>query len=208
MKDKVLERLKATIRLFSLAENLDITSEYFRLFESAVPNDVLHTYFLRDFDESSSFIFGGRDRISIDAIVAGSHPNDALEALMPHVAEANTARNIISLNSDMENELEFDQALPDDSQLYPLFEFEGSYILFNETSRGAMRGLIEEVDGAGVIFAPSIEEHLVDLIAGLESGVYFIEDDGDQLVYPSSWVSRKMVRAGKARMDRYGDIEE
>ena len=53
-------------------------------------------------------------------------------------------------------------------------------------------------------FAPSILDHIDDLIEGLKDKVYKVIDGA--LVYSSTWWQRQKVRSGKSVMDEYGDI--
>ncbi|KJG36574.1 hypothetical protein UA32_16360 [Photobacterium angustum] len=87
--------------------------------------------------------------------------------------------------------------------ILPLFMASGGYnILLNLGGKQPGELLAVSQDYYFSVLAPSIEDHLSDLIEGLKSGVYQIEDEGyKQVIYPMSWGARNMVRSGEYYMD-------
>ena len=110
----------------------------------------------------------------------------------------------IYLEDRLNKPLENSDVISNLKNYMPLLSFQGDYIVvdLNENNYGS---LITIVDGhLGSFLAPSIMEHLSDLICGLDEGVYLIDDE--DIVYPSAWYKRCLVRLGKAKMDKYGDL--
>lgn len=83
----------------------------------------------------------------------------------------------------------------DISAWIPLFNFQGDYIVadLNANLDGV---LIIVVDGyIASHLAPSVIEHIDDLIEGLESDIYTIGDS--DIVFPTTWYLRKRMQAGE-----------
>lgn len=90
--------------------------------------------------------------------------------------------------------------------MLPLFEFESNFIIYNLETDSAFDGLIFiSQEGFGSMLAPDLLSYIDDLIDGLESDIYFINDEGSP-VFPSSWHYKKKLKAGLVSMDEYGEI--
>ncbi|MCG3866108.1 MULTISPECIES: hypothetical protein [unclassified Photobacterium] len=96
-----------------------------------------------------------------------------------------------------------DDEINDLRLILPLFMASGGYnIVLNLGGKQPGELLAVAQDYYFSVLAPSIEEHLSDLIGGLKSGAYQIGDEGyKQVVYPMSWGARSMVRSGEYFMD-------
>ena len=90
------------------------------------------------------------------------------------------------------------------SRMLPLFEFNGEFMFYHHSFHEPLRGLVSELEGHASVVAPSLVEHINDLLAGLKEGVYLC--DAEEIVYPSSWHYRKKLRQGLVEMDEYGEI--
>ena len=109
----------------------------------------------------------------------------------------------IYFEDSIDDELEIPDAIKDISVLFPLFKFQGDYIVVDMRD-SSFGNLVTIIDGhIASILAPSIKDHLVDLLEGINEGHYNVMDD--EVIYPSSWHLRKKVRLGKLRMDEYGE---
>ena len=54
--------------------------------------------------------------------------------------------------------------------------------------------------------APSLVEHLEDLLDGLKTGDYFFK--GNEIIFPGCWCDRVKLRSKKAMMDEYGRVHD
>ena len=90
------------------------------------------------------------------------------------------------------------------AKYFPLFSFQGDYIVVNLDPSSVGELVVITYGHLGSILAPSVVEHLDDLVGGLKSGHYKVIDD--DIIYPSSWYQRKKVRSGEFEMDDDGEI--
>lgn len=156
-------------------------------------------------EELVSSLFGGREVVKIDEIIEGRHHNAAFEGGAQDLIPCQHSIESVTMEDDRDSHFEDNVEISSLANIYPFFEYEGSYIFHLKSSDKRMNGLIGEVDTIGSYFAPSIEHHLKDLHRGLESGKYPIIDD--ELIYPSAWHNREKLHAGLVLMDEYGDIQ-
>ena len=85
--------------------------------------------------------------------------------------------------------------------LMPLCEFQGDYIVVDLDSI-TFGALIVIVNGyEGNYLAPSLLDHINDLIEGLESDIYAIGSYG--IIYPTTWYLRKKMRSGEQINPRF-----
>ena len=68
----------------------------------------------------------------------------------------------------------------------------------------ASKGVVGETDSIGVFLAPSLSEHVSDLLRGLESNTYLF--DGSRIVFPQAWCDRVGLRDGRLQMDEFGGV--
>jgi hypothetical protein len=92
------------------------------------------------------------------------------------------------------------------SSFLPVFSFQGDYIVANLTQDKSGELLVITDGYEAVILAPSIKEHLDDLLLGLKSGRYHFVDG--EIIYPSSWYLRKKVVRGEIEIDQEGELIE
>lgn len=92
-----------------------------------------------------------------------------------------------------DDELVDPEVIDDVSKIFPLFKFQGDYIVV-DMRPNYFGSLLTIVDGhICSFFAPSICDHIVDLTEGLREEVYEFIDD--EIVYPTSWYQRKKARS-------------
>lgn len=74
-------------------------------------------------------------------------------------------------------------------------QFQGEYIVVDLeiTNFGGLVVISE--DYVGTYLAPSVLDHINDLIEGLESDIYTIGPYG--IIYPTTWFLRKKMRTGE-----------
>lgn len=90
------------------------------------------------------------------------------------------------------------------SGILPLFRFQGDFIVINLDAESFGELLIISHGHLANILAPNLSAHILDLMEGLESGIY-MERDGD-LIYPPVWEDRQALREGRLVMDKYGEV--
>lgn len=89
----------------------------------------------------------------------------------------------------------------------PLFSFNGDYILYGLSKESGFAGLLSSpIEFPGVMIAPSLLDHVDDLLDGLRSKRYFYNHEEEALIYPTSWFYRKKLKDGKVKMNEYGEI--
>ena len=103
-----------------------------------------------------------------------------------------------SLYSDMDQKI----FINDVSNWLPLFQYQGDYIIVDLS--GINSGALINVVGGYIAthLAPSVMEHLDDLIDGIDEDIYKIDEDGI-IAYPSIWYLRKKMRAGELMDPRF-----
>lgn len=112
-----------------------------------------------------------------------------------------------SLEYGFDGELEDAVLVKNVTSLIPLLCFEDHYILYSLGDACVPKGLLYiSNEGFGSMVAPTILEHLEDLLKGVQSGLYFVGSDG--LVFPHNWFNRIKLRNGEVTMDEYGQIVE
>ncbi len=112
-----------------------------------------------------------------------------------------------SLEYDFNGELEQPLEITNVRSLVPILFFEGEFILFSTGSGGLPEGLMSvSSDGFSSMIAPSISEHIDDLILGIQTGIYRVEEDG--VIFPHNWFDRVRLKHGEIKMDEYGGIIE
>ncbi len=118
-----------------------------------------------------------------------------------------TEDEAICLHETLDGTLDEPQELRDISTFFPLFQFQGNYIVcdLSEANRNAL--LYIDNGYVASFMAPDIDEHIDDLRDGLRDGSYWVDEDGEP-VYPGSWHQRKGVRSGNLEMDEYGEVKE
>ncbi|MFL0806492.1 MAG: hypothetical protein K6L60_04300 [Oceanobacter sp.] len=111
------------------------------------------------------------------------------------------------LEYDFDGGLEPPLVIKDVKSLIPILFFEGEFILYSMGEGGLPKGLMSvSSEGFGSMIAPSISEHIDDLISGVQEGIYPVGEDG--VVFPHNWFDRIRLRNGKIQMNEYGEIIE
>jgi hypothetical protein len=112
----------------------------------------------------------------------------------------------IYLEDQLDMQLDESEIISNLENYMPLFRFQGDYIVL-DLSKNSYGSLLTIVDGhLASYLAPSISQHISDLIDGLDQGVYKVVDE--DIVYPTSWYQRCLVRSGLAKMDEFGELVE
>ncbi|MGD9171668.1 MAG: hypothetical protein PVI97_16710 [Candidatus Thiodiazotropha sp.] len=110
----------------------------------------------------------------------------------------------INLEDNLDGEL--DESVPINyvGNLLPISKFQGDYLVI-DLSKDRFGYLLAIVNGhIASILAPSIIDHVKDLIEGLKEQCYKVIDD--EIIYPTAWYLRKMLRAGKIEIDEFGEV--
>ncbi len=89
-------------------------------------------------------------------------------------------------------------------KMIPILQFDGDFLFFHDSDDKLYRGLVSIIDGQASVVAPTLSEHIEDLLSGFGEGAY--KADGEQLIFPSSWHYRKKLRSGLVEMDESGEI--
>lgn len=99
--------------------------------------------------------------------------------------------------------LELDAEEKSIKRFLPLYSFQGNYIVIDLLSE---KGELYLLEGFLALFlAPSLEQHISDLINGLSEGIYHLDENLD-IVFPSLWLQREGVKSGRMKMDKYGEV--
>jgi len=92
-------------------------------------------------------------------------------------------------------------------ELFPILEFEGYCAFFNNSGEANLNGIVGEVDSITNYLAPSILQHLEDLLDGLNQGRYVLDRHNDVL-FPLCWSDRERLKNGLITMDEFGQVHE
>lgn len=89
----------------------------------------------------------------------------------------------------------------------PFAQHRGDYLVFDLREKSEYK-LIEIMLGhTGLVIAPTLDQHIADIIEGLRENSYIINQD-DEVTFPAQWHQRVGVRGGMFEMDEYGGIIE
>jgi hypothetical protein len=110
----------------------------------------------------------------------------------------------VAIQENLEEELASQIEVTNIARFFPLFSFQGDYIVVDLEPSNFGELIVITYTHIGTILAPSLFDHLDDLISGLISGHYKVIDD--DIVYPSSWFQRQKVISGEFKMDDDGEI--
>ena len=111
----------------------------------------------------------------------------------------------IVLDAEFHPNIELDTELKNLRRFLPLYCFQGNYIVMDLLSENNSQILL--IDGYLALYlAPDISQHISDLIDGLNDGYYHLDENSD-VVFPSLWMQRLAVKAGKMKMDKYGEVK-
>ena len=125
--------------------------------------------------------------------------------------EADEAFNIseeqhILINTDQNEELNDPIKVHNLASFLPLFSFQGDYIVVNLKPGGTTGELVIITDGYEAdILAPSLSEHVEDLLIGLANDRYHFSDG--ELIFPATWFERQKVQKGELLISLDGELE-
>jgi len=176
-----------------------------------VPDEVLLLYTNKEeIDKLNQFgIWWHYGPISLDDVIAGEHPN---QALITHTGHGKIHEEYVQtpfLTNDRigyldeESSVELDYA----NELFPILEFEGYWAYFNNSNETNLNGIVGEVDSIADYLAPSILQHLEDLLDGLNQGRYMLNPH-NVVLFPLCWSDRERLKNGLITMDEFGQVHE
>lgn len=207
MKAEYLKKLKELKLLLQQEIRCDdILSSFLNDKISKIPREVLNIFKWADkINKDFDFVFLGYDALSEEQIIWQYQNKNEFQSFFYRyeyiddfkIIDDNGIRLWDELYSDTDRVININ----DISAWIPLFEFQGDYIIVDlNTNHDGV--LIIVVDGyIASHLAPSVIEHIDDLIEGLESDIYTIDRYG--IVFPTTWYLRKRMRAGEPIEPRF-----
>jgi hypothetical protein len=207
---KLFEEIESLAKV--LARPVDYDGELLGLTEGLFPDipDTALNILLYPSEIPTSIFFGQAALSEAEVVNFYKDGEDPLGFFSAYKYESDyrlTEDQAIYLDETPDGTLDEPQELRDISTFFPLFQFQGDFIVcdFSEGNRNAL--LYIENGHVACFMAPGINEHINDLREGLTDGRYRVDEDG-QPVYPGSWHQRQEVRTGNLEMDEYGEVRE
>lgn len=207
-KNKVLTRLNEALEVlvYSNVEEALESAGLAALLDKPIPEDVLRVYANSKYiQQNLVHELLGLDPIDFQDIREGLYPNQSLEK---YAGELITGHYVPTypfiLIEGLDGDLIPEQELSDYETFFPLLYYSASHMFFLQSDDPQTHGLFGELFGHARLFAPSLEAHYLDLISGVESGRYTLEDD--RAYFPGAWHYRKKLEQGLVKMSKYGDV--
>lgn len=152
-----------------------------------------------EINKEYDFLFCGYDAISESELIEHYKNRDSWQSffgMYKYDSDFKLAKDhVIGIGGGIEENKEKFTEVYNINRLVPLCEFQGAYIVIDLeiTNFGALIIIVDSYDGS--CLAPSLLDHINDLIKGLESDIYTIGPYG--IVFPTTWYLRKRMQAGE-----------